>query len=154
MKQSVRHPAVKPPRDRRRGQSVIETALMAPWILILFMAIVDFGLYFYAVIAMQNATRVAALASSSSENYAADAPFACRHVANELTALPNIGSYTGNCTAAPLVVSATRVPAEQSVDGEPASRIRVTYQSVPLFPIPGVAGRLDITREVEMRIEP
>lgn len=154
MQQTVRHQVWKRARDGRRGQSMVETALMLPWILTLFAAIVNFGFYFYAVIATQNAARVAALAVSSSESVSENAQHACRHVANEMLALPNIGSYSGSCTAAPLIVSAVPVPANSSVDGEPAARIRVTYQSIPLFPIPGVMNQLTVTREVEMRVRP
>jgi hypothetical protein len=38
------------------------------------------------------------------------------------------------------------------VDGSPATRVRVTFQTMMLLPIPGVFnGQLTITRQVDMR---
>lgn len=139
-------------RCRERGQSIIETALLAPWIFILFMGIVDFGFYGYALIATENAARVAALYTA--QGAAADQAGACIHAANELRMLPNFTSFQPGCPVnSPLFVDAAEVPPASSPDGEEGTRVTVTYQSIPLFPIPGLTGLLNITRIVEMRVE-
>src|SRR5947207_14797502 len=49
---------------KERGHAVIEVSLMAPWIFFLFMGTLDFGFYSYAIIATQNAARVAVMQTS------------------------------------------------------------------------------------------
>jgi hypothetical protein len=65
--------------------------------------------------------------------------------------LPNIASLppTHACTALPLIVTAT--PFNDS-EGMPASRVAVTYQTVQLFPLPYMMGRMTLTRIAEMRV--
>lgn len=140
-------------RNRERGQSIIETALMAPWIFVLFMGIVDFGFYAYAMVATENAARVAALYTAQGTGSSADQPGACAHAKNELRMLPNFASFPAICNGAPLTVAAAQVLPADSPDGELGTRVTVTYQSIPLFPIPGLTGRLNVTRIVEMRVE-
>lgn len=147
---------IKRARDRRRGTSMIEVTLMAPWILVLFMGILDFGFYSYGLIAAENAARVAVLHSSASSAAAADSTSACALVLNEMKFLPNTRTLTG-CGALPLVVTATLIPADNSESADSlaaSSRVTVQYQSVQLFPIPGVTGRLTVTRWAQMRVEP
>jgi Flp pilus assembly protein TadG len=48
-------------RDRSRGQSVVEFALVLPILLLLLAATVDFGRLFYAYVAVQNAAKEGAL---------------------------------------------------------------------------------------------
>src|SRR5438128_767679 len=55
MKPEVRHR-----RRRQDGHAVIEIALLAPWIFFLFAGTLDMGFYLSALIATQNAARVAA----------------------------------------------------------------------------------------------
>ena len=50
----------------------------------------------------------------------------------------------------PLIVSASLVPV--GADGAAASSVSVTYQSPQLIPIPGLMGRLTVTRTAQMRV--
>lgn len=140
---------------------------MAPWIFILFMAIFDFGFYSYAMIATENAARVAALVLSGSPGEsgtpagdAARKKRACHQAQNELRMLPNfnsfdVGSGGNDCTSGPLVITTTEILAgdPESADGERAIKVAVTYQTIPLFPIPAVTNQLTITRTVQIRTE-
>ncbi len=45
-------------KRRQRGGSLVEVALLAPWIFFLFVGIFDFGFYAYAAICTQNAARI------------------------------------------------------------------------------------------------
>lgn len=136
----------------RGGHAVVEIALMAPWIFFLFIGVLDFGFYSYAAIATQNAARIGAMYTSSSSTLAADAAGACTYVLEELRWLPNVRSAVTACTALPVLVTAQLV--SPGVDGADASRVAVTYQTIPMVPIPGVVtGRLTLTRVAEMRIK-
>jgi len=137
----------------RRGTAVVEVALLMPWIAFLFVGVFDFGFYSYAAIATQNAARAAAI------QLASGATNSCAAALAELRMLPNTTGLT-TCTAAPVQVSdltltnATTPPcADCSLNTTATSRqATVTYQSIPLVPIPGIlTGRLSLTRIAEVR---
>lgn len=134
-------------RRLREGHSVIEMALIAPWLLFLFAGALDMGFYSYAIISTQNAARVAAMHTSSSELAATDTAGACGYALAELNSMPNVRGVT-SCDALPVIVTVNQVT---GVDGAPASSVSVTYQSVPLIPIPGLMGQLTMTRTAQMR---
>jgi len=146
-----------------RGHAVLETALLAPWLIFLFVGVLDFGFYSYAAISTQNAARVAALYTSSGGSLAADARGACQYVVAEMRALPNVGSgancpssCSGTCTVGPLTVRARALDGLSGrplgVDGAHASEVSVTYQTVSMIPIPGLlAMQFNITRTAQMR---
>lgn len=139
-------------RGRNSGHAVVEVALMAPWIFFLFVGVLDFGFYAYSAIATQNAARVGAMYTSSSSTLASDAAGACPYVLEELRMLPNVRNSLTNCTSLPVIVTAQRI--DPGVDGAPASRLAVTYQTIPMIPIPGLmAMNFRFTRVVEMRIK-
>ena len=149
------------PGRRESGHAVIEVALMAPWIFFLFVGVLDFGFFAYAAIATENAARVAALYTSNSPDVAGDDLNACQYALGELRALPNVGSTVTTCVVSkdsitstqPVAVDATAIAAVDSVDGAPASRAEVTYQSLPMIPIPGLMMKqYTLTRFVEMRV--
>jgi hypothetical protein len=77
---------------------------------------------------------------------------ACNAVRAELAGLPNKASFRTDCTALPLIVTAARdYPYWGTIT--PRTRVAVTYQTVPLIPIPGaLTGRMTITRTVAARV--
>lgn len=143
-------PGHKSRRAGNRGHAVIETALMLPWIVFLFVGVLDFGFYSYAAISVQNAARVAALNTSLTSGTVSDTGGACYYAVQEVLSLPGVTSGM-SCTALPLKVAASGVTGP---DGKPASVVAVTYQTLPLIPIPGLlTGRMTMTRNVYMRVK-
>jgi Flp pilus assembly protein TadG len=137
-------------RRRDRGSALIELTLLAPWVLFLFVGILDMGFYSYALISVENATRVAAEYTSQTTSTATDLDTACTMVRKELVNLPNVTNLS-SCNATPLTVTATSVTGPDSSN---AASVSVTYQGVSLIPIPGLLmGRLNVTRSVQMRIK-
>ena len=141
-----------------KGHAVVELALLSPWILLLFAAVFDFGFYAYAAISTANAARVGAHVAASSSVAAADSSGACLLVVEELRRLPGVGTSAcscgvSNCTAGPITVTATAVPAASSADGSPAAQVAVAYQTVNLFPLPWFPGKMTITRTVQERLK-
>jgi Flp pilus assembly protein TadG len=138
---------------RRRAQSggaIIEVALLMPWVVFLFIGAFDFGFISEALITTQNAARAAALYTSTSSTTAADATTACAYALQELRANPNINTSVTSCSALPVTITAVAVT---GVDGQPATRVRVTYQSMMLIPIPKIfGGQFKVTRQVDMRL--
>ncbi len=148
-------------RQNRRGHAAVEVALMAPWIFLLFAAVLDFGFYAYAGIATADAARVAALHTSSGAGSAGDSLAACGYVLAELKNMPNLGSAAcscagATCTAGPATVTAAAVDGADSVMGEPgipASQVTVTYTTPQLFPLPWMPGQMTFTRTTQMRVK-
>ena len=132
----------------RRGHSVVEVALLGPWIFLLIAGVFDMGYYAYAMIATQNAARAAAEYTSRSTKTAGDSDAACEYALIGLQNMPNVRSLS-TCGSGPLIVSASQVT---GADGALASSVSVTYQTPMLIPIPGLMGQLNITRSVQMRI--
>lgn len=141
-------------KSSRAGHSVVETALMAPWIFLMFIGVLDFGFYVYAAISTAQAARIAAMYTSSSASSAADTTGACLYARQALKDLPNMTGVT-TCAAQASAISASQplavsVQPNSGTDGT-ASSVSVTYQTVPLFPIPGLMGQMTITRTAKMR---
>jgi hypothetical protein len=106
------------------------------------------GMYAYALICTQNATRVAATFTSSGATRAADADGACRCALSEMSAMANVRGLN-SCNSLPVIVTAT---SGTGVDGGAATNVSVTYRTDQFFPLPGLPGRLTITRTAQMRI--
>ncbi len=98
-------------RRSQRGTALVEVTLMVPWILFLFVGILDFGFYSYAAINTQNAARAAAIqiannqyifeTTNNNSNTVVALDMACRAALQEMRGLPNmIGvNLNGPCAA-------------------------------------------------------
>ncbi len=138
---------------QRRGNSLVEVTLLAPWIFFLFVGVLDFGFYAYTFISTENAARAAALLTSRSKTAASDQLDACRIVRTELQWAAYGRTFSPTCDAAPLQVTATLQPT--GLDGAPAAEVTVVYRTMSMIPIPGVlAKEFDITRTVQMKVDP
>ena len=128
-------------RGGRRGHAAVELALIGPWIFFLFVGVLDFGFYSYALIAVQNAARVAALTAGTDAGAAIDQPRACRLAVDELLKMPNLKAVdpaTYSCNAMPLRVEVNSNPNYVDSEGNPATWVRVTYETIQMIPIPGI----------------
>ncbi len=164
-------------KNRRRGSAIVEAALMMPWIVFLFVGVLDFGFYSYAAICTQNAARAAAIATSANSTAQTNS-IACTAALRELNVLPNMVGVTTcqtsagavdsthpaaafitlpvlSCTTAPQCADCTAAACSAATPpAHPTSaQVSVTYQTMPMVPIPGVlTGKMTLTRTVEMRI--
>ena len=159
-------------KRRESGSSIVEVALLAPWIFFLFVGIFDFGFYSYAAICTQNAARAVALAAAQTAT-AAVTP--CNAALGEMRMLPNVGYNPGfSCgsgttvtqsapvavcvgalskTAATVCGLPSAVCADCTLNTAATSQFAtVTYQTIPFVPIPGLlTGQLTLTRGAEVR---
>lgn len=136
--------------ERSRGQAVVEVALLAPWIFFLFIGVMNFGFAAYALIATENAARAAATYTSSDEPFADSTSAACQYALAELNSLPNVRNLN-SCGALPLIVTASKGECPSADAGSVCSTVSVTYQTVPMFSVPGMPGQLTVTRSVQLR---
>lgn len=139
---------------RRRGQAVVEVALLIPWLAFAFIAAFNFGIFAYALISTQNAARTAATYASQSLTVAQGGGIVtqvCPYVLGELGDAPGVGAGVSSCTASPVTVSVTaETPGSGAMN---TVKVSVTYNTMQLIPLPGLmAGSLAITQTVEMPI--
>jgi hypothetical protein len=93
---------------------------------------------------------VAAQYGAAGLSTAGDSAGACPYALQEALTLPNLNNGM-NCQSLPFVVTLT---AATGPDGTAASSASVTYQSIPMIPIPGLLdGNLTLTRTVEMKVK-
>jgi hypothetical protein len=145
----TRMPSGRQLRTAQRGSSLIEFVLLFPVLFFLLVGAFDIGFFCYAMIAVEDAARVAALHTSSSSATSANTPMACADVLSDLQMMPNHSRFALSCNASPLRVTAASI---SGPDGTAASKVTVTYDTMQLIPIPGLAGHLSITRSVQMRV--
>jgi hypothetical protein len=128
------------------GNALIEFTFMVPWIFFLFVGALDLGFYSHALIATENAARVAAMYTSAGPATAADSATACLYALTELNKLPGVGASCGS----KVTVTATAIT---GADGQPATTVTVVYNNLQMIPIPGLlAGSLNVSRTVQMRL--
>lgn len=134
-------------RRRRRGLSVLETTLILPWYVFLFVGAFDWGFFAHALVSVESAARVAALYAASQPSAPA-ASTLCPVVRGELKIASNVDDSL-TCASSPLVVSVT---SGAGPDGQTAYTVSVAYTTLRLIPIPGLLpGQLTITRSVQVR---
>ncbi|HEY4086318.1 MAG TPA: TadE/TadG family type IV pilus assembly protein [Bryobacteraceae bacterium] len=143
------------PRAKRRlfgserGTAAVEVALLLPWIVVSFMAVLDFGFSAYALIATQNAARVAATWGSAS-NANAIALTASPSPACGTYALPLFKYAPTPVTACGASLSAT--PGSYSKFSITYVTVAVAY-TVNLLAIPGIMpGSITINKTVTMPV--
>lgn len=130
-----------------RGTAAVEVALLLPWIVVSFMAVLDFGFSAYALIATQNAARVAATWGSASS---ANRDALTSSVACGTYALPLFKYAPTPVTACGSSLSATSTP--YSIGSIDYVQVAVGY-TVNLMAIPGIMpGSITITRTVAMPV--
>ena len=147
--------------DSQAGHAVVEVALMAPWIFLLFAMVFDIGFYCYAVIATQNAARSGVMWTSRSSSYVVDLTAACEIARRELRGLPNVSAALNACAPnAAAITDALPIAVEVAAILGPdlplspfgAAQVSVSYRSPQLFPLPGLMGRMTVTRIAEARV--
>jgi Flp pilus assembly protein TadG len=130
----------------RRGASIIELVLIAPWVFFLFIGALDWGFYASALISVEAAARSAALYTSTSESVASDSTNARIIVVKELANVPNVSATNPSVTA-------TLLDGGSSPDGSKATQVAVTYTTISLIPLPGLLKQqFTFTRTVTMRV--
>src|SRR5260370_16771519 len=81
-------PRLKRGTWREHGHAIIEVTLMAPWIFFLFVGTLDFGFYSYAIIATQNAARIAVMRTSQTPTTSTDTTLPSNYPLPHLNFLP------------------------------------------------------------------
>lgn len=149
-----------PVRNRRgrKGAAVIEATLLCPWVFFIFVGTFDVGTYLNALISTENAARTAGMYYASSQHTGADAAKSCRYALEILRAQPNVRNAVGICASSGAAVNRNDpvglsvFSLAQGPDGQPAAGVTVTYQTIPLIPIPlMLSSQVTVTRTVQYK---
>jgi Flp pilus assembly protein TadG len=135
----------------RRGAAMVELAFYLPWIFFFFIGAADWGYFAYALVSVENASRVGAMYASTNSTTSTDSSGTCTVVLNEMKNLPNIGASVTSCGGtSPVSVTASQVTGP---DSSAAAQVSVTYTSLNLVPIPGLIQKgFTWTRSVTIRL--
>lgn len=131
---------------RERGSALVEFVVIFPMLFFCLLGAVDMGFYCYALIAVQNAARAVALFASSSTG-SGDYANACGYVLANLKSMPNL-QQIASCSSLPLKLTITSI---SGPDGNPATQVTISYQTVHLIPVYQLPGQITITRTVTAR---
>lgn len=124
---------------RRKGQGIVEMALLTPMLIFMLLVTVDFARAYSAYIEVSNAARAGAIYGSRSSSNANN-QVAVRDAA--LADSPNIFG------SAPNVVSSTATDA----GGYQQITVTVDYKFSILTGFPGIPSTIDLSRTVQMRV--
>ena len=135
---------------RRRGQSLVEFVMLAPWCIFLFIGAFDWGFFAHGLISTENAARVAALYYVQQGSVSAGSAPGCTYAIFELRTAVNISSSLNTCLSLPVIFTMAGVTGP---DGASAVQISVEYQTQNLIPIPGLLGsQYTFYRVVKMKL--
>jgi len=128
---------------------MMELALLSPWVIFLFIGVLDWGFYAHAIITLENATRAAAMYASNGATAYSDTTTICTIIKNEMSSLPNMQNVSTCGGTSTVAFTSTQVTGP---DNNTAVQMSVTYTTPTMIPIPGVlAKQFTITRSVTMR---
>lgn len=134
-----KHSPTKHRHSRRKGQGLVEMALLTPLLVFILLITVDFARAFSAHIEVTNAARAGAIYGSRSSSNANDA------AAVRDAALADSPSIFGT---APSVTSSTATDS----DGYEQITVRVDYTFSVLTGFPGIPDSINMSRTVQMRV--
>jgi Flp pilus assembly protein TadG len=146
-------------RGGRDGVAVVEFGMSSIVIFSMVLVTFDLGIYASAFIAIQNASRVAALRNSGGIESATDQETACQMALDELRGIPGIGpDFSSDCTSGVLVVTSSLCDssnpctgAAASLDSDPVVVVNVTYTLPDLFHLPSLGPGV-ITRVTHAKV--
>lgn len=125
-----------------RGQSLVEFALIAPFLLLLMLGVIDYGRVYFAYISVTNGARNGADFASVSPSAAAD--------------LPGIKTAATNDTIQLLNTSPTNpdvaVTTGTDVQGRLFADVTMNYTFSTIFPWPGLPTSINVARTVRARV--
>lgn len=150
-------------RDRQSGQSLVEVALMLPFLLLLLVGVIEMGRYAYIGILVGNAARAGAAYGTQSLvksvdtagiNTAADNDF--QNNGQNVSSLTVTSSVSCGCDSGGTITTATctGTGAGTCATGQWAVTLTVTASGTfsSLFHYPGIATSISITRTAVMRV--
>lgn len=137
--------------NRDEGSSVIELALLLPFLLLLLVAAVDFGRGYYASIEVSSAAEAGALYGTLNTTNTAGMQAAAKLDAKDITSLTAVATYGCECSdGTSIVVSCTTQP---TCTANPVNYVQVTTSATytPILRFPGISASYPLKGLARMR---
>ncbi len=126
----------------KRGQSLVEFALIAPVLIILMLGTIDYGRVYFAYVSVTNGARNGAHFASDSSTAAQDTDGIRTAVLGDTSDLLDTSSEN------PAVVVATGTDSQ----GRLYADVTVSYTFSTIFPWPGLPTSMNVERTVRSRV--
>ncbi|MCB1021137.1 MAG: pilus assembly protein [Acidobacteria bacterium] len=135
-----------PRGGKRDGVAMVEFGMTSVVVFLMLLVTFDFGIYTSSFLAIQNASRVAALRNSGGLESADDQATACSLAIEQMRGLPGIdASFTSDCSSGLVVVTSELCDADSpcaegagGFDSDPSVKVVVRYTLPDLFHLPNV----------------
>jgi Flp pilus assembly protein TadG len=148
-------PRIVSSRRRRRGQALVEFALVFPIFMLVLAGIMDFGFMLYSRMSIINAAREGARASVMVPNYT-DIPTIAQGAAVSSASTGGIGLSASNVTTTCIQTSSGANPAPTCTWGSAVRgdsvRVTISYSYQTFFPL-FFGAQFDLSSTVQMVIE-
>lgn len=139
-------------RSREEGSSLVELALVAPFLLLLLLGVVDFGRAYYL------ATEVAGAAHAAAE-YAVQSPTDTAGImaaaTDDAPDVPNltVGTPTYGCECSDGTSYSANCSTTPTCTNNYVNRVKVTVSATysPWFPWPGIPSSVNLSNSATMR---
>jgi len=126
-----------------RAQSMVEFALVAPFLIILMLGVIDYGRVYFAYVSVTNGARTGADFASDSTTAAANIDGIRSAALAETLELLNTSSDNPQVSVVTGTDSQGRVYAD----------VTMQYTFTTIFPWPGLPDSMEVTRTVRARVE-
>ena len=130
------------PHRGDRGQSVVELALLAPFLIILMLGVIDFGRVYFAYVSVTNGARNGAHYASESATAAADTSGVTSAAVADTSDLLNTSPSNPTVT----------VTTGNDSQGRLFADVTMAYTFSTIFPWPGLPSSIDVERTVRARV--
>jgi Flp pilus assembly protein TadG len=138
----------KPARGGRRGAMAVELAVVAPFLVFLFLVGIDYARVFYYQLTIENCARNGALFGSSLRSYQEKAWVSPNNDITKATLAD------GGTLSPPLDSSDVHVTNGTGSDGNANITVSVDYPFTTLTGFPGLSQTFTLHAQVSMRVAP
>src|ERR1700677_3136360 len=134
-------------RNSQRGASIIEVALMTPFLLLLVIGVIDFGRAFYDGIELENAARAGAAYGAINPTDTAGMVTTAKSDAADISSVTATASYGCMCSdGTSSSASCTPTPSwTSSARQVNYVQVNTSYTYTPFLPWPGVPASFALT---------
>ena len=129
-------------RRGERGQSLTELAIIAPFLIVLMLGVIDFGRVYFAYVSVTNGARNGAHFASQGTGAAEDIDGIRAAAVGETSDLLNTSATNPDVSVATGTDSQGRLYAD----------VTMSYAYSTIFPWPGLPGSINVERTVRTRV--
>jgi Flp pilus assembly protein TadG len=146
-------------RPARRGNAIVETALLLPLLIGFFLFAIDFARILYYTITIENCVQDAALFGSlvfdnQNQQWVGNVQYWANPNGTIVSQESAVCLLDGTNLNPPIPGANISISSGTDADGNPVNLVSVTYTFNTIVPYPGIPSPVTITRSAQIRIAP